>query len=440
MARRAKKLEELSEVMAGHEINEFEEINVVVLKEMVREAEEISDPRDTAYVRHKLSDIIMIVLFGVMANANEWKEIEAFGKKKEKWLRTFLELEYGVPTDDCYRLVLARLDVKRVYDVLVKFLMRKLTEIINEYKPKEKEEEKEREIISCDGKVSNGSKRQETDNASKKALNTLNAYSSETGVCIEQEFIEEKSNEIPAMPQMLRRLNIKDTLITWDALNTQKETVKAVIEGKGDYVGALKKNHGTLYEDVSDYFDEATLKEMKNKGEESEQRKKYIRTVESEHSAIVTREYYIENKIEWLNGKKEWAGLKGIGVEVKKIEKLKKGTEPVYEKRYYITSITNADEFARAVRNHWGVENGLHWHMDYTFKDDKNTTTRGNGAEGLQLFKKLALALLKIAQVVYPKRTSLKMIRYKLSLDYEREIERIFSALSVDSIKQVLHK
>jgi len=264
-------------------------------------------------------------------------------------------------------------------------------------------------------------------------LNTLNAYSSDWGMCIDQQFIEDKSNEIPAMPLLLKRLDLKNSIVTWDALNTQKDTVRAVIAGKGDYLGALKGNQGNLFSDVKDYFDEETKAEIKKADNE-----RYKTTTEKEHSAIVTREYYLESEIDWLYDKKDWAGLSAIGVEIKKTVKFGKETEPIFEERYYICSITNINDFARAVRGHWGVENGLHWHLDYTFNDDKNTTTKDNGAKGLQMFKKIVLALLKIAQAVYPPRTSLKKIRYRLSLDYENEIERIFTALNADSVKEIL--
>ena len=424
MGKRAKKLEELNQIMSGHVIDEFEKINVIILKELVNEAEEISDPRDSAYVRHKLSDILIIMLFAVMANADEWTGVEAFGKKKEKWLRKFLTLEFGVPTDDTYRIVMSMLNVTYVYRILLDFFIRKVTEVVTIYT--ETPKNPEREIISLDGKVSNGSKRQKTDKPGAKALHTLNAYSSDWGMCVEQEFISEKSNEIPAMPVLINRLNIAGSILTWDALNTQKETVKAVIEGKGDYVGALKGNQGAMFEDVRDYFDEEVLSGIKTPSKEGGQPEKYIKTVELEHSAIVTREYFLETEIDWLYGRQEWLGLKSIGVEIKKIEKLQETKEPVYEKRYFITSVTDTNEFARAVRGHWGIENGLHWHLDTTFKDDKNTTMKNNGAKGLQLIKKLALALLKIAQVLYPARTSIKMIRYRLCLDYEPEIEKYF--------------
>ena len=442
MPKKAKKLQEISKIMEGYVVNEFDKINVSVLKELVEETEIIADPRYKPKTWHKLSDIIIITLFAVMANADEWSAIETFGKKKEKWLRTFLKLENGIPTDDTYRIVISKLNVQSVYRVMIGFLIRKLSEIINIFGLEETDEEKE--IMSIDGKVSKGSKRNEGEKEGTKALNTLNAYSSKWGMCIDQEFIEEKSNEIPALPILLERLELRDTIVTWDAINTQKGTVAAVITGKGDYVGALKGNQGNLYEDVRDYFDEAKISEIKtddkNRKGQGLKAENYQKTVEKEHSAVITREYYIEKDIEWLYGKEEWAGLKSIGVEIKTIEKNGVGTTPVYERRYYISSVKDIKDFARSVRGHWGVENGLHWQLDYTFNDDKNTTMKNNGAEGLQIFKKIALAILKIAQAVYPVRTSIKRIRYNLSLDFENEIKNIFVALSIDNLNDVLIK
>jgi len=436
MARTAKKLTELRDSLEGHIIDEIEEVDVVVLEELADELNGISDPRDEAYVRHKLGDVILIILLAVLANANEWLEVEVFAKKKEAWLRKFLELPYGIPTDDTCRLVLSRLNTKYVSQIFVGFLLKKFNAILNVLQgPKKVEEAKEMDILSCDGKVSKSSKRNDTDKAGSKPLNTLNAYSSDWGMCLDQEFIGEKTNEIPAMPILLRRLNLENTIVTWDALNTQKDTVQAVVDGGGKYVGALKGNQGNLFADVRDYFDEDRLAKIE-KEDEGREEKQFKRTVEEEHSAVVTREYYIEPQIDWLNGREVWAGLIAIGAVVKTT--VKNGTgEIIVETRYHICGTSDINDFERAARGHWGVENGLHWHLDFTFKDDKNTTTKGNGAEGLQIIKKIALSLLKVIQALYPPRTSLKKIRYRLSLDFENEIEKIFTALNADKIKEI---
>ncbi len=369
-----------------------------------------------------------MTLFAVLANANEWKEIEAFGIKKEKWLRRFLELLNGIPSDDTIRVVISSINSNYFYNIVVEFFMEiinNLTEIVNQ-----KNEDKEQDILSIDGKTSCGSKQNDTNVEGSKALHTLNAYSSNYGICIGQVFVNEKSNEIPAVKDLLKIIDIKDTVVTWDALNTQKSTVEEVIKHKGNYLGALKGNQGLLYNDIKDYFEEEVLEELKGN------KANYKITKEKEHSAIVTREYFLTTDINWIYGRKDWKGFKSIGSE-RKIIKRNNGTMS-QEERYFICSIDDIVLFSRAVRDHWGIENGLHWHLDFTFKDDKNTTLSKTGAKNLQIMKKIALTILKMVQNFY--NVSLKMIRYRLSLDYENEISNIFKLLDVEGLKAVLNK
>jgi predicted transposase YbfD/YdcC len=219
--------------------------------------------------------------------------------------------------------------------------------------------------------------------------------------------VEGKTNEIPAVRDLLDITEVKGCVVTWDALNTQKETVAQVVRKGGDYVGALKGNQLGFYEDVTFYFDERTLKELKNDV------KRYTRTVDKEQSGVAVREYYLTDDISWLSGKKDWAGLAGIGCARRTLEKL--NGEVTVDTRYFITSITDVNIFAKSVRGHWGVENKIHWQLDFTFKDDQNTTTEKHGARNLQTMKRVALAILSLVQSFYDNR-SLKRIRYILSL------------------------
>ncbi|MGO1820285.1 MAG: ISAs1 family transposase [Senegalia sp. (in: firmicutes)] len=428
MARKAKKLQELQELFDESEIDFSLLENDKVINELIEKAESIYDIRNESYIKDKLSDIVILTLFAILANANEWKEIEAFGKSKEKWLRKFLELPNGTPSDDTIRVVISNINSNYFYSIIVDFFMEiinGLTEIVTQ-----KDNPVEQDILSIDGKTSCGSKRKDTDVEGSRALHTLNAYSSNYGMCIGQVFVNEKSNEIPAVKDLLKILDIKGTVLTWDALNTQKSTVEEVIRCKGDYVGALKGNQVLLYNDVKDYFEEEVLEELqKNKTN-------YKKTHEKEHSAIVTREYFLTTDINWMYDKKSWKGLKSIGIEKKTIKR-NNGTI-VKEERYFICSIDDINMFSRAVRDHWGVENGLHWHLDFTFKDDKNTTMSKTGAKNLQIIKKIVLTILKTVQTFY--NISLKMIRYRLSLDFENEISNLFKLLDVDGLKVVLSK
>lgn len=427
MARKSRKLQELKDIFEENDIDFTLFDDVSVLKELREKLGIITDKRHESYIKHNLLDIIMITLLAVLANANEWIEIEAFAKSKESWLKNFLELPNGTPSDDTIRIVISNLDSNYVYNLVLNFLINKMDGILQTFN--KDCENSSKEILSVDGKTSCGSKREETYKQGQKALHTLNIYSSEYGFCMGQVFVDEKSNEIPAMINLLKIINIKGAILTWDALNTQKDTVAEVIRKKGDYVGALKGNQHNFYKDVKDYFDEEIIKDLRKEP------KKYKRTVEKQQSAIITREYFLTDDVNWLYNREKWSGLKAIGMEKKLIKK--KNGKVLEEERFFIVSFMDIENFARAVREHWGVENGLHWHLDFTFKDDKNTTMAKTGAKNLQIIKKIALALLKLVQTLY--NCSLKLIRYNLSLSFEKEIEKIFKMLNTQDLKKAMN-
>lgn len=424
--KKSTKIEELNNILGEYKESYKIFESPDILEELKNRVSIIPDRRHQSYIRHNMVDIILIAFFAVLAEANEWADMEIFGKKREKWFREFLELPNGIPTDDTIRIVISSIDSRYFYSVLIQFLTEKIDRIIKVYNiSQNKEDIEERDIISCDGKESRGSKRSQTDKEAVKGLNTLSAYSNNYEMSIGQIYIKEKSNEIPGMLDLLDIIYAKDAILTWDALNTQKATVEKVIKKGADYVGALKGNQHNFYKDVVDYFDEEVCKAIEKTG--------YEKTVEKGENGVVTREYYITEDIKWLSNKKEWAGLKSIGM-VKKTVKKSDGNV-VKEERYYISSLTNIREFAKAVRSHWGVENGLHWHLDYTFRDDQNTSMAKNGAKNLQVLKKVVMGLLKMVKGLY--KLSLNKIRYTLALDFEEEIKRVLSMLDVKNIQNL---
>ena len=265
-----------------------------------------------------------------------------------------------------------------------------------------------------DGKVTKGSSRNKENTEEIKALNTMSIYSHNYGVSLVQDYIEDKSNEIPMGPELIKKLDLTNCILTADALNTQKDTVSAIKEAKGDYVLALKKNQKNFYEDVKDYLDDLDV--LKEIGKEN-----YDEDVEKSHSKIITRKYYMTSKISWLENKDKWEKLKSIGVEKKTIESIQTG-EVIEENRYFIISFKDdIHSFADAVRKHWGVENNLHAPLDIVFKEDANRTLEKNGARNLGKLKRICLAVLKFVQTYY--NLSLNKIRFLLSIDFEKEIE-----------------
>lgn len=428
MARKSGKIGDIQETLKDYSIG-IKDItgNDIFIRCLSKEAAKVPDYRHPSYVKHKLQDILSICILGFLADCNEWEEIADFARQKEKWLKKYLELPNGVPSSDTIRVVAGNIDAAYFYQAVVQ----SLEELVNDVHTAVKGYGQEKEILSMDGKESRASKRVSGSKGEIKALHTLNLYSSGCGFCIGQEFIKEKTNEIPAGPVLLGKMDLKGKIVTWDALNTQKETVESVIRGKGDYVAALKGNHPLFYKEVQEYFSDGILEGLeKIPGY-------YKKTVEKEHGGIVTREYYQTDETGWYEDKKKWKGLATFGMVKKKLEKPDGKT--VEEKRYYISSLpVDVELFSKAARGHWGVENKLHWHLDFTFKDDYNTTAEKTCAKNMQMLKKIALAVLRIVQTLYSQ--SLKRIRKTIARDCEKELENILSALSADAIKAALYK
>ena len=260
MSKKSSKLVELREMFDEIEIN-FDELNNGGIKDMITIIKKQNDNRYQPNVRHKMEDIILITLFAVLAKCDEWIEIESFAKKKEKWLKQYLELPNGIPSHDTIQRVISIFDPSTLYSDTINYLIEKIDKITNKT---------EKEILSGDGKQSNGSKRETGINKDEKPVNTMSIYSNNYGLSLVQDFIDEKSNEIPMMPKLLEKLKLDGCVVTADALNTQVETIKAILKGHADYVLPVKENQKLTYEEIKDYFkDEALLKEAIYKKETS---------------------------------------------------------------------------------------------------------------------------------------------------------------------------
>ena len=416
MSKKSSKLKELSKMF--EEINfEFEQLNNEGIEDMITIIKKQEDTRYKPNVRHKMEDIILITLFAVLAKCNEWTEIESFAKKKEKWLRKYLELPNGIPSHDTIQRVISILNPNTLYADTINYLIEKINEIT---------QSKEKDILSIDGKTSNGTTRKTGIHEKDKAVNTMSVYSTNYGLSLIQDYIDEKSNEIPMGPELLKKLDLKGCVVTADALNTQVETIKAILKGKSDYVLPVKENQKLTYEEIKEYYDDKVLLEQI-------ERTNYKKVTEKEHNGIMIREYYMTDDISWMNKKEKWPGIKSIGLAKNTMERNGKIT---IEKRYYIVSFSNDIElFSKSVRAEWGVENNLHAPLDIVFKEDANKTLEKNGAKNLGIIRRIVLSILKFVQTYY--KMSLNLIRTNLAFDFENEIENIFKLLDTKSLKQL---
>ena len=390
----------------------IKEIEISKLKELKEKSMMLKDERQKGKVIYKIWDIVVVVILAVLADCNEWEEIADYARDEKDFLKKFLKLTGGIPTAKTYERVISLIDSQELNKIFVDFI--KDIQFMDDIYFKD--------ILSFDGKVDKGSSRKKGYIVEEtKPLNVLNVYSDKLQMCIDQEMIEEKTNEITAIPDVIKRLDLTNVICTWDALNTQKDNVKAVISKGGDYCVALKANQGNFYKDVQDYFDEDRLLIIESGYEGT-----YQLTREKNNEAVITYEYYQTEKVNWYPDIKLWEGLKSIGLVKKTIDK-SDGTR-VEEKRYYISSLLlDISVFSNAIRKHWNVENKLHWQMDFTFKSDDNTTMNKKALFNLQIIKKFCLTILN--EVKKEKNKSLKRIRKDISRNVEKETIEIFKLL-----------
>lgn len=352
------------------------------------------------------------VFLAVIANCNDWDDIVVFAKSNYKFLRKYLKMTGGIPCSKTYERIISCIDSSQLESICLFFL----TDIIGIKK------KKMRDIINIDGKVDKSSSylklNENGDVEAVKSLNVLNAYSNQYGICLASEKIEDKTNEITAFPTIIDRLNIRNKIITVDAINTQKENCTIVKKKRGDYCFAVKENQPNLHRDIVDYFDEETLKELSKHSEN------YKKTIETRGNETIIYECYQTTDVDWYFEKKLWTGLKSIGV-IKKIFDNPYNKNKQTEYRYYISSLPlDVNLFYNCIRCHWSVENKLHWHLDFTFKQDDNTTVDKEALLGLQIIKKMALGILN--PIKTKQKISMNKLRLQISFHVESEIAKIF--------------
>lgn len=351
----------------------------------------IYDPRQDEKIKHKLVDVLFIVVTATICNCNEWLEIEIWAREREEWLRKYLELPNGIPSQYTYERVCDVIDPKQFAKCFTEW-MRDVTEM------------SKGTIVAIDGKTGCGTADKKK---GKKPIHIVNAWCSSNKMILGQVKTDEKSNEITAVPELLDMLFIKGCIVTVDAMNTQKKTVdKIVNEKKADYVVALKENHETLHNEVVEYFKDAEDDGFKD------EKIQFYRTLEKGHGRIEERLYYYSTDIKWMDARKDWAKMTGIGMVIRKVQVSDKET---VERQYHFGSVDTVGDYAKAVRMHWGVES-THWSLDVTFREDANRTRKGKAPENLALLRRLALNVVKKDKERFAKR-SLKAKRFTASLN-----------------------
>ena len=334
---------------------------------------ELEDPRIERTKRHKLIDIITITICAVICGADGWSDIELYGKCKYKWLKKFLELPNGIPSHDTFARVFSLLNPEQLQECFLKWIESISLITFGE-------------IVAIDGKTLRHSYDKSKD---KSAIHMVSAWATNNGLVLGQKKVEDKSNEITAIPQLLKVLSLKGCIVTIDAIGCQKKIIKQIIEQNGNYVIALKKNQGGLYERVEKLFEQALITDFKGLI------KSEYRRSEDDHGREEIRYCQILTNInQEIDPHGEWKNLNSIAyVDYLRTEKGK----TTLERRYFISSLNqdNHKSIALAIRKHWCIENQLHWVLDVSFNEDASRIRKDNAPENLAIIRHIALNLLK---------------------------------------------
>jgi len=330
--------------------------------------QDLPDPRVERTRDHRLIDLLVIAVCTLLCGGEGFNDMADFGEAKHDWLKTFLELPKGIPSHDTFNRLFAALDPESFLECFVRWTQ-SLRAAVSE------------EIVALDGKALRRALR-----AGGSAPVLVSAWARENGLVLGQFQVRAKSNEITAVPELLRALELSGCIVTLDAMGCQKNIAQEIKEAAAEYVLALKGNHETVHEEVKSYLDDAITRGAKELVRHE--------TVEKDHGRLETRTYYQSTALDWFEDRAQWEGLQSVGlVEARR----QVGAGPVtVERRYYWSSLgLDAARFGRAVRGHWSVENQCHWLLDVQMGEDQSRARAGYAAQNLGTLRRLALNLLK---------------------------------------------
>lgn len=343
---------------------------------IVEQFGELEDPREDRGKRHELIDIIVIAICAVICGADSWVEVELFGKARQEWLKRFLALPHGIPSHDTFGEVFARIDPAQFEGCFVRWVQR-ISQLTAG------------QVIAIDGKTV---RRSHDKLLGKAAIEMVSAWASANHLVLGQVKVDEGSNEITAIPELLQLLEVRGCIVTIDAIGCQTGIAQAILDQGGDYILAVKANQGQLFDDVQSLFALEFAERKPFHWVEHD----YQRTIDKDHGRLETRECWVVTDPQYLayiRQYKEWAGLQSV-ILVRGKRRI--GDQISQQDRYYISSLrSKASVCLEAVRSHWGIENRVHWVLDLAFREDESRVRKDHGPQNLAMLRRMALNLLK---------------------------------------------
>lgn len=358
----------------------------------------LKDPR-RHNVRHVFTDILSIAILAVLCKSDDWTEVVEWASAHYDWLKSFLALPKGLPSADTFRRVFARIDPLAFERCFVAW-----TQALAQAS--------QGRLVAIDGKALRRSFEHAWD---KQGLHLVSAWSVENQLVLGQVAIEQKSNEITAIPKLLELLNLQGAILSIDAIGCQSEIARQIVAAQADYVLAVKDNQPTLHAKVKSLLDEAILERFQDMPGD------YFEQTDAGHGRIEIRRVWVSDQVQHLKGIGDWPGLASIAAVECRREVI--GGKTSTERRYFISSLKgcNAQRMAQAVRGHWGVENQLHWRLDMSFREDESRIRQGQGAQNFSRIRRIVLNVLRSD----PRKVSLKVKRYRCSIDRQYLIDRL---------------
>jgi len=418
---------QFKEIASGSNIKlDIENTPVKPVKRLLRLFNEIEDTRSEPRVTYPLGELLLIAFIAILSSADSFVLIETFCNRKIELLRKFTPLSNGVPSHDTFRRVFTLLDPECLQNATVDYLLDNIKLMRRAFGI----DEEGLRHLCVDGKTARGSGRLAGTPDEIPDLHTLHVYDSTNGICLVSKPVGEGTNEIPVAQQVLKCLDLKNVIVTFDAMHTQRETVQIIVRQKGHYLGSLKGNQPDLLEEVASYFSAARLRRIKDS------KSNFLTYTEKARNCVETRTFWFTKNVDWLVQLDEWHGIKSIVRYEKKSENIKSGKQ-TKEEHYYVSSLTNIHDCADAIREHWSIENNLHWHLDATLREDDCLISDRKAFQNFSLMQKLVLSLLKLAAPVY--KVSVKSARHLAAWGTE-DILRVLCAFDEDALKDAMLK
>jgi predicted transposase YbfD/YdcC len=331
----------------------------------------MKDTRQAWKVAYPLREILFLVVCGTIANCDDYEDIVDWGKANLSFLRGFAEFHYGIPCADWLRAVMNRIDPELFQACFSSWVAECWPDKLH--------------LVAIDGKTSRRSHNRKT---GQKALHLVSAFATNSRLVLGQEAVDEKSNEITAIPALVERLNLEGALVSIDAMGCNPNIAQSILDAKADYLLAVKDNQPTLHADIKSYFETALSDEVEQ-----------VETVGKDHGRFEVRIHTVSHVVHWYAAQRSYPGaprfpqLTTIAMVESRIER---GDKIETERRSYISSrALSAAAFAEGARGHWGIENNLHWSLDVTFNEDQSRLRTGHGAKNMAVVRHFALNLVR---------------------------------------------